>query len=202
MKENGFTLKKASRRYPTQTFTDADYANDIALFANTPTKAESLLHSLEQVAGGIGLHVNADKMEYMCLIKKAVVFVVCPTNQTSMVQGLFRWVQAQVCSPGTPGSFKNASGHVGIPLKRSACNQRGDIFTLNGGSLKLVNKFTCLGNSVSSTENYINMQQAKCNILICRCTQKHIQYNKDERTQFFRKIYLSLYLKGFERYYL
>ena len=29
--------------------------------------------------------------------------------------------------------------------------------------------------------------------------QKHIQHNKDERTQFFRKIYLSLYLKGFKR---
>ena len=26
--------------------------------------------------------------------------------------------------------------------------------------------------------------------------QKHIQHNNDERTQFFRKIYLSLYLKG------
>ena len=40
-----------------------------------------------------------------------------------------------------------------------------------------------------------------CNKLICKCMQKHIQHNKDERTQFFRKIYLSLYLKGFERYY-
>ena len=29
--------------------------------------------------------------------------------------------------------------------------------------------------------------------------QKHIQHNKDEQTQFFRKIYISLYLKGFER---
>ena len=29
--------------------------------------------------------------------------------------------------------------------------------------------------------------------------QKHIQHNKDERTQFFRKIYISLYLKRFER---
>ena len=28
---------------------------------------------------------------------------------------------------------------------------------------------------------------------------KHIQHNKDERTQFFRKIYLSLYMKEFER---
>ena len=28
------------------------------------------------------------------------------------------------------------------------------------------------------------------------CMQKHIQHNKDEQTQFFWKIYLSLYLKG------
>ena len=43
MKENGFTLAKArSRRYPTQTITDADYADDIALLANKPTQAESL----------------------------------------------------------------------------------------------------------------------------------------------------------------
>ena len=32
--------------------------------------------------------------------------------------------------------------------------------------------------------------------------QKHIQHNKDERTQFFRKIYLSLYSKGFKRDYV
>ena len=38
----------------------------------------------------------------------------------------------------------------------------------------------------------------RCCILICRCMQKHIQHNKDERTQFFRKIYLSLYWKGCE----
>ena len=45
---------------------DADYVDDIALLANTPTQAESLLYSLEQTVGGIGLHVNADKIEYMC----------------------------------------------------------------------------------------------------------------------------------------
>ena len=38
-----------------------------------------------------------------------------------------------------------------------------------------------------------------CNILICRCMQKYIQHNKDERTQFFRKIYLSLYSKGLRK---
>ena len=66
MKENGFKrAKERSRRYPTQTITDADYADDIALLANTPAQAESQLHSLERAASGIGLHVNADKTEYM-----------------------------------------------------------------------------------------------------------------------------------------
>ncbi len=46
--------------------TDADYADDIVLQANTPAQAESLQQSLERAAAGIGLHVNADKTEYMC----------------------------------------------------------------------------------------------------------------------------------------
>ena len=40
-------------------------------------------------------------------------------------------------------------------------NQTGDISTLNGSSLKLVDKFTCQGSSVSSTETDINSRQAK-----------------------------------------
>ena len=102
MKDNIFKLtKERIRRYPTHTITDAEYANDIVLLANTPTQAETVLHSLEWAAAGIGLHVNADKMEYMCF------------------------------------------------------NQRGNISTLYGSSLKLV-KFTYQGSSVSSTETYIN----------------------------------------------
>ena len=55
-----------SRRYPAQTITDVDYTNDIALLANPPTQAETLLHSLEPAAADIGIYVNAHKMEYMC----------------------------------------------------------------------------------------------------------------------------------------
>ena len=67
MKENSFTLKKArSRRYPAQTITDVDYADNIAHLANTPNLAESLLHSLELAVSHIGIHVNPDKMESMC----------------------------------------------------------------------------------------------------------------------------------------
>ena len=101
MKDNGFKLaKERSRRYLAQTITDADYADDIALLANTPAQAETLLLGLERVATGIGLHVNADKTEYMYF------------------------------------------------------NQRSDISTLNGNSLKLVGKFTYLGSSVINRERH------------------------------------------------
>ena len=67
MKDNGFKLaKERSRRYPAQTIMDTDYPDSIALLANTAAQAETLLYSLERAAAGIGLHVNADKTEYMC----------------------------------------------------------------------------------------------------------------------------------------
>ena len=108
IKENGFKLTKdRSRRYPPKTITDTGYSDDIALLANAHAQAETLLHSLERVAAGIGLHVSARKTEYMCF------------------------------------------------------NQTGDISTLNGSSLKLVDKFPYLGSSVSSTEKDIDTQLAK-----------------------------------------
>ena len=65
--ENGFELtKKRSRSYPAKTITNAGYADGIAILANAPAQAETLLHSLERAAAGIGLHVNAHKTEYMC----------------------------------------------------------------------------------------------------------------------------------------
>ena len=75
--------------------------------ANTPDQAETLLHSLERAAARIGLHVNAQKTEYMCY------------------------------------------------------NQTGDISTLEGTPLKLVDKFTYLGSSVESTEKDIETRLTK-----------------------------------------
>ena len=94
---------KRSRRYPAQTITDVDYTDDI-LLANTPTLAESLIHSLKQVA-------------------MASTWTLTEQN---------RWALS-----------------------------RGDISTLNGDPLKLVDKFIYLGSSVSSTEIDINTRLAK-----------------------------------------
>ena len=99
--------KPFTSQYPAQTIVDMDYADDIAVLANTPAQPETLLHCLGWADAGIGLYLNAHKMEYMCF------------------------------------------------------NQRGDIATLNGRSRKLVDNFTYLGSSVSSTERDINMQLAK-----------------------------------------
>ena len=68
----------SSRRCPAKTITDADCANDIPILANTPDQAETLQHSLERAAAGIGLHVNAHKTEYMCF------------NQTGDISTLYR----------------------------------------------------------------------------------------------------------------
>ena len=103
----GWFYKEKKQKVPRKKITDADYADDIAILANAPAQAETLLHSLERTAAGIGLHVNAHKTEYMLY------------------------------------------------------NQTGDISTLNGNSLKQVDKFTYLGSSVSSTEKDIDTRLTK-----------------------------------------
>ena len=76
MKDNSFKLAiERSRRYPAQTVTDAGYADDIALLANTSTQAKTLLHCLEWEAAGIDHHVNVDKMEYMCFNQRGDISI-------------------------------------------------------------------------------------------------------------------------------
>ena len=129
--------------YLAKTITDADYADDIALLANTPNQAETLLHRLERAAAGIVLHVNAHKTEYMCY------------------------------------------------------NQTGDISTLDGTSLKLVDKFTYLGNSVSSTEKDIDTRLTKAWTAIDRLSiiWKSDMTDKMKRS-FFQAAVVSILLYG------
>ena len=144
IRENGFELtKKRSRRYPAKTITDDDYADDIAIQVNTPNQAETQLHSLDRAAAGIGLHVNAQKTEYMCF------------------------------------------------------NQAGDISTLDETSLKLVDKFTYLRSSVSSTEKDIDTRLTKAWTAIDRLS---IIWKSDLTDQmkrsFFQAVIVSILLYG------
>ena len=75
IKENGFTLKKAkSRWYPAETMTDTDLCRQTDASYKYTCPSESLLYSLEQVSGSIGLYVNANKAEYMCFKQEGAIF--------------------------------------------------------------------------------------------------------------------------------
>ena len=95
-------------------------------------------HSLEWTAGGIGLHVNVEKAEYMCFL------------------------------------------------------QRGDISTLKGGPLKIVDNFTYLGSSVWLTDKDIKMRLAKAWTAIDR-QWKSDMINKTKRS-FFQAAVVSILL--------
>ena len=111
--------------------------------SHTPNQAETLMHSLERGAAGIGLQVNAHKTEYMCY------------------------------------------------------NQIGDISTLDGTSLKLVDKFTYLGSSVSSTEKDIDTRLTKAWTAIDRLSiiWKSDLTDKMKRS-FFQAAVVSILLNG------
>ena len=106
-------------------------------------KPKPLLHSLERVSSGIGLHVNAHKTEYMCF------------------------------------------------------NQKGDISTLNGSSLKLIDKFTYLGSIVSSTEIGIDTRLTKAWTAINRLSViwNSVLTDKIKRS-FFQATVMSILLYG------
>ena len=74
IKQNGLMLKKArSRWYHTESITDADYADYLVLLANIQAQAKSLLHSQEQIAVGIGLHMNANKTEDISTLNRRLL---------------------------------------------------------------------------------------------------------------------------------
>ena len=76
-------------------------------------------------------------------------------------------------------------------------NQTGDISTLNGGSLKLVDKFTNLGSSVSSTETDIDTQLTKAWTPINRLSVIWKSDLTDKRKRcFFKAAIVSILLYG------
>ena len=76
-------------------------------------------------------------------------------------------------------------------------NQTGDISTLNGSALKLVDKFTYLGSSVSSTETDIDTQLAKAWTAIDRLL---VVWKSDlidkMKCSFFQAVVVSILLYG------
>ena len=70
--KDSFFFKKRNSRYPAKTITDANNAADQALHANTPTQTKSWLHSFEQVAVGISLHLSTNQTEFIRFKQKSI----------------------------------------------------------------------------------------------------------------------------------
>jgi len=67
-KDWGFTLKpRRSRRYPAEKFTDADFADDLALTTDTVNQAQDFLLALEEASNSVGLHLNSSKTKYIAI---------------------------------------------------------------------------------------------------------------------------------------
>ena len=75
---------------------DTDYTDDIALLVNTPVQVESLLHSQEQAAGGIGFHVNADKTEFMYFNQRGNISIL--KGRSLKLVDKFTYVRSRVSS--------------------------------------------------------------------------------------------------------
>ena len=135
------------------------------LLANTPNQAETLLHSLERAATSIGLHVYAHKTEYMCYnqtgdistldgtsLKLVDKFTYLGSSVSSTKKDIDTWLLHSL-EWAAAGIGLHVNGHK---TEYMCYNQTGDISTLDETSLKLVDKFTYLGSSLSSTEKDID----------------------------------------------
>ena len=99
-------------------------------------------------------------------------------------------------------SLERADAGIGLhtnahKTKYMCFNQTGDISTLNSSSLKLVDKFTYQGNSVSSTKTDINTPLAKAWTAIYRLSViwKSDLTDKMKRS-FFQSVVVSILLYG------
>ena len=68
LEEPGFTLKpRQSRRHPAEKLADVEFADDVALITESIKQAQEFLHSLEEAANAVGLHMNESKTKYLCV---------------------------------------------------------------------------------------------------------------------------------------
>ena len=94
--------------------------------------------------------------------------------------------QAKTMLHSLEWAVTSISLHVNAHKMEYMCfNKKGNISTLNGSSLKLVNKFTYLRSGVSSTDKDINMRLAKAWTAISRLLVIWKSDQSDKIKQFF-----------------
>ena len=111
---------------------NTDYADDRVLLANSPTRAESMLQSLKQEAGAIGLFVNADKTEDMCFNEKGNI---------STLNGCSQKLVENFTYIGSSGSSKENDITMRLAMVWTAINTFSIISKSNLSDKKKLNFF-------------------------------------------------------------
>ena len=109
-------IKGKKQALSAESITDADYADDLALFSNTSAEAEFKLHSLEQAAGVIGFHLNANKTEYTSL-KREVAISTLNDGPLKLV-GKFTYLGRSISSTKCEVSMHIAKAWIAIDYEK------------------------------------------------------------------------------------
>ena len=146
-------------------------------------EADYILHSTNQRK-----QFQTDK-EKMQKVPCKNNYIVVLANVPSQAETLLHCLEQAVAGIGL---------HVNAHKTEYMCfNQTGNISTLNSSSLKLVDKFTNLGSSVSSTETDIDMQLTKTWTAIDRLSVIWKSDLTDKRKwSFFQAAVMSILLYG------
>ena len=97
--------------------------NLTALISKTPTLTETLLHSLERTAGGIGFHVNRDKTEYMCFNQRGDISTL-KSGRLKLVNK-FNYIGSSVSS--TEKDINRRLAKVWIAIDRLSVIRKSDL---------------------------------------------------------------------------
>ena len=84
--------------------TNAENTDDLVLFANTISQAESLLYYLVQTPGGSVFFVNANKTEFVCFTREGTISILCEV--TLKFADLFIYLTRHISSTETDGNIR------------------------------------------------------------------------------------------------
>lgn len=133
----GLELKpRTSSRHPAIHITDTDFADDIALIANSRKNAQDLLTSLESAANCVGLHLNETKTEYIDISQQRDSTFDMKTLGGKILKQVDDYKYLGSCIMNSEKDFKARKG-----MAWSACNKMENIWKSHLDNKTKVNIF-------------------------------------------------------------
>ena len=120
--ELGFKLdRRRRRRHNPNVITDLDFADDIALVIDELEQAQDFLHSVQENAAKIGLHLNSDKTEFMSFNQVQDSVLKTVNNENIKKVDNFKYLEAWIGDTANYVKIRKA-------LARKSCNKLNKIW--------------------------------------------------------------------------